>query len=321
MKKGHEIKVVTSGDPKIKEYDEIQTIRIPINRYLMNLTLPTILREAKDVNIIQTSSGNMAFPSWLAAKILKKPICCHIHHIFGSYWRDVRGPVVGRIFEKVERSYLKRSYDAIIFQNFNSKNIGLKIGIDEKRIHLIQPGIEWKKYQADKTEKEPFVLFVGNFNMDESTVRIKGLKYLLEAAEKLPNINFMVVGGGTEINRMRIDFRKNVIFTGPLAGRTLIKLYNRALLFCSPSLTEGFGISLLEAMASGCATISTIDIGQEGFIIKPKNTEEIVRSVKYLIENQQKAIEIGRKNRKLAKTFTWEKFIYDYLKIYTSLTK
>ena len=103
--RGHEVKVVTSGDPKIIEYKNIQTVRVPINRYLMNLSLSTILREAKDFDIIQTSSGNMAFPSWMAAKTLRKPICCHVHHIFGSYWKDVRGPSVGRVFGRMERIY------------------------------------------------------------------------------------------------------------------------------------------------------------------------------------------------------------------------
>ena len=92
-------------------------------------------------------------------------------------------------------------------------------------------------------------------------------------------------------------------------------------IFCYPSLTEGFGISLLEAMASGCATISSIDIGQQGIKIEPKNTNQIVNSIKYLINNEKEAKRIGINNRKIAKKFTWKKFIDDYSKLYESLTK
>jgi len=320
MEKGYEVKVVTSGDPKIKEYGSILTTRIPINRYLMNLTLPTILKEAKNVDLIQTSTGNMCLPSWLAAKILRKPVCCHVHHLFGPYWKDVRGPILGRVFERTEKFYLKKSYDAVVFQNFNSRNLGEKIGVKEERIHMIQPGIDWEKHQM-KIKKEPFVLFVGNFNMDKSAMRIKGLNYLLEAAEKLPDVNFVIVGGGLEIDKMKIHYQKNIIFTGPLIGKTLIELYNRALVFCYPSLTEGFGISLLEAMASGCATISTIDIGQLGLKIEPKNTEQIVNAIKYLISNEKEARRIGKENRRIAKKFTWKRFINDYTKLYESIIK
>ncbi len=88
---------------------------------------------------------------------------------------------MGRVFERTERFMLNRSYDAFVFQNFNSKQLGEKIGIDEKKMCMIQPGISWKKFQMKKIEKEPFVLFVGNFNMDKPNIKIKGLEYLLEA--------------------------------------------------------------------------------------------------------------------------------------------
>lgn len=316
--RGHEVKIITSGNPDIKEYNGIKTVRVPINRYLMNFSLPYILKEAKDVDIIQTSSGNMCFSSWLAAKILKKPICCHVHHIFGPYWREVRGPIFGKFFEIIEKFYLNRSYDALIFQNFTSKNIGSKIGIKEEKIHMIQPGIDSQKYEM-KIKKEPFVLFVGNFNMDKPTSKIKGLRYLLEATKKLPDVNFLIVGGGSEIDKLKMNYQKNIIFTGPLIGKTLIEMYNRALVFCSTSLTEGFGITLLEAMASGCAIVSTIDVGQKGTLIGTKNTQQIVDSIRYFIDNQKEAIRIGNENKKIARKNTWEKFIQDYLKIYEGI--
>jgi hypothetical protein len=43
----------------------------------------------------------------------------------------VKGPILGGIFERIEKFYLKRSYDAVVFQNFNSRNLGEKIGIKE----------------------------------------------------------------------------------------------------------------------------------------------------------------------------------------------
>jgi len=310
---------VTSGNSKTKEYEDIPTTRIPVNRYLMNLSLPTILREAKDVDLIHTSTGNVCFSSWLAAKILKKNICCHVHHIFGPYWKDVRGPIIGRVFEKMEKFYLKRSYDALVFQNFTSRNLGEKIGINKEITHMIQPGIDWEKYQMKDVKKEPFVLFVGNFNMNEPTIKIKGLNYLLEAVKMMPDVNFLIVGGGSEIDRMKMNYQKNLIFTGPLVGKTLIELYNRALIFCYPSLTEGFGISLLEAMASGCATISTIDIGQAGPKMEPKNMKQITDEIQFLISNPREARRIGKENRRISKKFTWKRFIDDYLKLYQGL--
>jgi len=310
------VKVLCSGNPNIKKYEGIETVRIPVNRYFMNFTIPNIQKHAKDADIIHTSSGNVCLPSWLTSKLLKKPICCYVHHIFGNNWIDVKGKILGNVFKEVESFFLNRSYDTVIFQNQLSKKIGIEIGIDRKRISMIQPGIDYKKFQI-RSKKEPFVLFVGNFSMNKNMTKIKGLEYLIEAAKLLPEIEFKIVGEGEYLKELKIP--KNITFTGGLKGEKLIRLYNKALIFCLPSLTEGFGLSLLEAMASGCSVISTINIGQKNAIIKPKNVTDIVKNIKYLIENQKMAKSIGNENRKIAKNFNWELFIEKLIKIYDAI--
>ena len=319
--RGHSVKVLTSGDSKIKQYHGIKTIRVPINRYLMNLTALLIAYHARDVDIIQTSSGNTCFPSWVAAKLMNIPICCYIHHILGSYWIDVKGRVLGRIFEFAEKLFLNRSYDATIFQNKSSKKIGLEMEIDRKRIFMLQPGIDYKKFQLKGVKKKPFVLFVGNLAMDKAMVETKGLKYLIKAAKKLPNIRFVIVGEGDYLSELKQNSPANIVFKGKLVGKSLIRLYNQALIFCLPSLNEGFGTTILEAMASGCSVISTIDLGQKGVIIKSKNTEEIIKAVKYRINNPKIAKTEGKKNRMIVKKFDWNKFVSELIRIYNSISK
>jgi glycosyltransferase involved in cell wall biosynthesis len=320
-KKGHSVKVLTTGNPAIKKYNNVETLRIPINRYLMNTIVPVITYHAKDVDIIQTSSGNACFPSWIASKIVNKPVCCYVHHIFGHYWKDVKGAVLGRIFETTEKLFLNRSYDAVIFQNESSRKIGIKIGMNEDTMFMLQPGIDYEKFQMKNVEKEPFVLFVGNLSMNETMVKIKGLRYLIEAAKRLNNIKFVIVGDGSYIPKLKQISPPNVIFKGKMFGESLIRLYNRALVFCLPSLTEGFGLTILEAMASGCAIISTVDVGQKGILIKPKNIEDIERAVNYLIENHNLSRKMGKKNKELAKEFTWRRFISGLIEIYNLILK
>lgn len=319
IKKGHTVKVLTTGSQKIKKYDGIQTIRVPVNRYLMNLSFPIIAYHARDVDIIQTSSGNMCFPSWVAAKVLNKPISCYVHHIFGPYWKDVRGGVVGRVFQTFEKFFLSRSYDAVVFQNKSSMKLGLDIGVNKKIIRMLQPGIDHKKFQNKKTQKEQFVLFVGNLDMNKTMVKIKGLDYLIEAARQTPDVKFFVVGGGSHLEKLKNEAPSNVTFTGPLVGKPLLELYSRSSIFCLTSLSEGFGLSVLEAMASGCAIVSTIDIGQKGILIKPKRSKDIVRAVNYLIKNKKQSGKMGNENRNLAKKFTWNSFSDKLVKVYEEI--
>ncbi|MGC8812273.1 MAG: glycosyltransferase family 4 protein [Candidatus Aenigmatarchaeota archaeon] len=214
---------------------------------------------------------------------------------------------------------MSRDFDAIIFQNNSSLELGKRLSLKAKKIFLIQPGIDFKKFKAGR--KEDFVLFVGSINMDKALVKLKGLEYLIEAARKLPNIKFVVVGGGKGLEEFKKIAPKNVIFKGVLKGKKLLKLYSQALIFCLPSLSEGFGLSILEAMASGCAIISTVDLGQADKIIERKNPEEIAKRIGYLIKKREIAIQAGKKNRELVKKYTWKKFESKLMEIFKLIFK
>jgi glycosyltransferase involved in cell wall biosynthesis len=315
--RGHSVKIVTSGDPKIKSHEGVETIRIPANRYLMNLlALPEILKHAQDADIIQTSSGNMALPSYIAAKLLNKPICCWVHHIFGKYWRDIRGPIAGRFFEIGEQFILTRKFDSYVFQNASSKRIGTKIGISAQKIRMITPGIDYKKFAMKrKVKRGRNVLFVGNFSMDEATIKTKGVKYLIEAAEILPDIEFVLVGNFKE----KIEYPENVKILGSVSSRKLVELYNKAGVVVCNSLNEGFSLVLLEAMASGCAIVSTVDIGQIGKKVRPKDPELLARAIKSYIDNPKVARADGKKNERLSKKYTWNSFYRAFGNLFKSL--
>jgi glycosyltransferase involved in cell wall biosynthesis len=287
----------------------------------MNLMIPEIARHAREADVIQASSGNVAFPSFIAGSITETPVCCMICHIFGEHWRDVQGPARGKVFEAMEKTFYARDYDKIVFLNNSSKKIGANIGMNMKKSVVMNPGIDYKKFQMKGVKKEPMVMSVGNFSMNKPTVRIKGFEYLIEAAKRLPDTKFVIVGTGPYMSKLKRDVPPNVKFFSNLSDRALIKLYNRALVYCAPSLAEGFGFTILEAMASGCAVVSTIDLGQKGRIIRPKSTDEIVRTIKKLVKTPREAEKIGVQNRKIAKSFSWEKFVDGFEDIYKSLTK
>jgi glycosyltransferase involved in cell wall biosynthesis len=311
---GFDVKVLTTGNPRIKEYNGIPTIRLPVHRYLMNLTAPWIYRYSRDCDLIQTNNYNACYPSFLAGKWAKKPIVCLVHGIYGDGWIDMRGQVLGRLSKWIEKFQLCQKYNKIIFLSEHARKEGLKMGIPKGITEVIKPGIPrgFKSYKMGK--KEQFVLFVGRL------AKQKGLDYLIAAAKELPDVKFILAGKGEEEKRLKSIAPQNVEFLGFVSQEKLIKLYAKAQIFCLPSIGEGFGLVLLEAMASGCAIISTIDIGQKGILIKPKSSEEIVRAVKFLIDNKEEAREMGKRNRELARGFTWEKFFRDLIKVYASIT-
>ena len=316
IKKGHRVTVLTTGNPKIKEYDGIKTIRIPVNRYLMNLSYPIILKYAKDFDLIQTTSGNMCFASWKVAKTLNKPICCLILHMLAENWKTIRGHLIGTVFHELEKLFLGRSYNAIVAMNDNAKSLIKKINKSSK-IYKIPSGFNIP--QVKYLEKTKSILFVGNVSMNESMSNLKGLPEFLQAAKYFGDYKFYVVGKGDYLETIRKDAPSNVIFTGPLFGRKLHDLFNKSLIYCNLSLSEGFGLTTAEAMASGCAVISTIDIGQAGVLSKPKDVQSLVKFIRHFINNPSEVRRISKMNKKLAKNYTWDKFVNGFIQVYKKI--
>ncbi len=316
IKRGHQVTVLTTGNPRIKEFDGIKTIRVPVNRYLMNLSYPTILKHAVGYDLIQTTSGNMCFPSWKASKTLNKPICCLILHMMSEHWKTIRGPLVGRIFHQMEKLFLGRSYDAIVTMNENSKNLIKKINKSSK-IYEIPSGFNFKTSKSSKKTKS--VLFVGNISMSESMSKLKGLPEFIEVARQFPDYKFYVVGEGSYLKVLKKKSPRNVIFTGPLFGSKLQRLFDGALIYCNLSLSEGFGLTTAEAMAAGCAIISTIDIGQAGLFVNPKDTRNLRVAIDYFLTHPMEMRRMIGDNKKLARKYTWDRFVEGFIKIYKTL--
>jgi len=314
--RGHHVTVITTGNPKIKQFDGIKTIRIPINRYLMNLSYPIILKHAKDYDLIQTTSGNMCFPSWKAAKTLNKPIVCLILHLLSHHWKTIRGDFVGTIFRQMEKLFLGRNYDSIVVMNDNAKNLLRKINKASK-VYEIPSGFDFKSPKPVKKTKS--ILFVGNLSMNKTMIKLKGLTEFVVTAKYFPDYEFYVVGKGDYLSEIKRHSPSNVIFTGPLFGDKLRNLFSKSEIFCNLSLSEGFGLTTAEAMASGCAVISTIDIGQLGMFVNPKDVHGLRSALHYLLTHPTEMKQMVSRNKKIAQKYTWDRFVEGFVKIYKHL--
>ena len=303
--RGHDVTVLTTGNPRIREYEGIRTVRLPIPRYLFNLAVPWIVKYGKDADIIQTNNYNAALPSYVAAKILRKPVVCVVHGVYGRRWKGMRGPLLGPLSAFVEKLQLDRGYDKVVFYSDFAREQGAEIGI-KKRTEVFYLGAEPDVFRPKRKEK--YVLFVGRLEKQ------KGIETLLEAAKRLPDVKFKLVGKGDLKN-----VPPNVDILGFKTGRPLHDLFAHALVFCLPSLTETFGLVLLEAMASGCAIISTVPLDYKGVRMEYGDVEVLVRSIRKFMDNPALAERIGKENVRLAKKYDWERFVDGLENLYCGL--
>lgn len=140
----------------------------------------------------------------------------------------------------------------------------------------------------------------------------------------------LVLGGGIWNKfKKELDYiiskydQSKIILTGYIKEEDLRKYYSNALCFIYPSLYEGFGLPVLEAMQCGCPVITSNStslpevIGDCGITIDPKNNEAMIDAYKKMYYNEDFRQKCSRKGLERAKTFNWEKCaieIFDFIK-------
>ncbi len=199
----------------------------------------------------------------------------------------------------------------------------LEQGFPERKLVMLPRGFDPLKYRpATQADPKFRAIFVGQL-----LVR-KGLKYLLEAWEKLnlPNAELLLVGHLMDEARSTVgpylkrpDVRHLGFVPDPVAA------YNSASVFVFPSVDEGSAKVTYEAMACGLPLIVTPNAGslardgEHGFIVPIRSVEALMEKLLYCYENRAAAKELGRAGRRHIETFTWDAYERKLVELYQKL--
>jgi glycosyltransferase involved in cell wall biosynthesis len=174
---------------------------------------------------------------------------------------------------------------------------------------------------------EKYFLYVGNAYPHKNLERLMDAFLVLHKTH--PTIRLLCVGKNDYFyNKIKQDVIKKdlqayVLFLHAVTDDQLAHLYDNALALVSPSLMEGFGLPVLEAMANECIVIAS-DIAVYKELCKenvlycnPKNIESIVSSLKEVVVNNKKTFEKKLlAAKKHAQEFSWEKTAKQTLQVY-----
>ena len=308
---GIDVEVITSGDPDIREIDGIATRRLPISRYRFNLAGREVAEMAESADLIQTFNYHACLPALSAGRQTGKPVVCGVLGLFGDAWSSMRGPLTGRLFQAFERYLLLRKYTRIFFLSPFSRQQGLDLGVDPVRTFIAAPGVDNRVYRP-APDKQDFVLFAAKLDPR------KGVDELVAVAKALPEVRFRVVGWGDHPCARPLWNLENVeMVPFNSGGRAqsaddapdiLQQSFAAARLFFFPSYAETYGMVLLEAMASGCAIVSTIDLGFEGRVVEPGDVNAMVTAIGELWDDREQSTAMGNANVGIAGKVTWEAY-------------
>lgn len=289
--------------------------------------------------------------SYLGAEYAKK---------FGKpYLISPRGSLIPELVAK-KNSLLKRLYitfiekrnlesaNAIHFTTLYEKEMYGELGLLLKKAIVIPNGLEIKK-ELVNSNQELGKRFKKKFNIEEDAKVIlslgrlnwkKGFDTLIPAfarvVEQEPSAVLVIAGGDEDdykkvikslIANYRLLITKNIIFTGELRGESKAAAYRGADVFVTPSYSENFGISAVEAMSFGIPVIVTNTVGiapdvkevKAGIVIE-KNEEQLAKAILGLLRDEALRRELGKRGKKLVvEKYSWTEISKKWVKEYDAL--
>jgi glycosyltransferase involved in cell wall biosynthesis len=175
----------------------------------------------------------------------------------------------------------------------------------------------------------PYILYVGSTSARKNVLRLVEAYALLRRWSL--RWTLVIAGGGHgKHGRVReaverLDLSDNVHFIGYVGEAELPALYNGADLFIFPSLYEGFGLPVLEAMACGTpvvtSNVSSLPevAGDAALLVDPYNVGEIAEAMRRVLQGPTLAEELRAKGLERAKQFTWEQTARQTLSVYAKV--
>jgi glycosyltransferase involved in cell wall biosynthesis len=120
----------------------------------------------------------------------------------------------------------------------------------------------------------------------------------------------------------RLGLQDSVRFLGRVPLDDLIRLYNAASLFVYPSLYEGFGIPILEAMACGCPVVASNAsslpevVGEAGIMVDPYNVQHLADALQRVLEDKPLAWQMRQRGLEWARQFSWQRCAQETVAVY-----
>lgn len=204
----------------------------------------------------------------------------------------------------------------IVASNFVRRSL-LFSGVDVKKISVVPYGVDIDKFDFTKRDIPKKVLkliYVGQISYK------KGLSHLLKVMESFPQdtVELAIVGAYDATHPLYQKYKdvKNVNFKDFVTRDILAEIYRESDVFVFPTLGEGFGMVVLEAMSCGLPCIisdhaggnDVIISGENGFEFEAGNDSQLENHIQWFLDNRELLPQMSEKARQTAEVYTWKKY-------------
>lgn len=280
-----------------------------------------------DYNGLYQGADVVLAPSFLEYKNgLKLPQVTIIHDMATFLFPDQRGKEVSNRLSNQALIAIKGSKKVIAISKNTKKDI-IEVCKVENKLKVIYPGLTSFDKVAPNLPKgllaKKYILFTGTIEPR------KNLKNLLIAYGLLPmaikNKYPLVICGASGWNNMEelkvMGEIESVKWLGFVSDTVLAKLYKEAAVFVYPSIYEGFGLPILEAMQAGTPVITSNRssmpeaAGTAGVLINPDDPKSIVGGLQAVLGGKISCSQMVKAGREQVKKFSWEKCANEVLEV------
>ena len=332
LSKHYMIKVFADYQDNHKNFDE--QVSFSIER-VSGIKLLRKYRKAQLVNefIKENKIESIIADHWKSLELIKtnKKKICLIHSKEINH--EKRSNLNKRVLDVLN------NVDTVIANSEFTKNLAIKIGVDEERIIVINPGVnpaeDLNKKSTDKVEnllkqKSPRLITVSRYDKRKNHEKI--IMALRNLKQIYPDIIYICVGHGDEEENIKklvteLDLDEQVMFFKDISNELKNSLVARSNIFVMPSIVhkksvEGFGIAFIEAAQYGIPSLGGIDGGaadaidheKTGLICDGNDLDAIYSSINSMLKNK-KYLEYGKAAKENSVKFKWNKIIEEYKKI------
>jgi len=296
---------------KIEKIDGITVYRIPalnvIRSYrvtaMVNFMPGRFINILRGYDIIHFHEFELSFPFF--SYLVRKPKMLHLH---GINYNFIKRHHISRFLLK----HLVHMYISISRQM--TKEL-MDLGVSKNKIVYLPNGVDTNFFKPGEYKEENLLLYVGRIS------EFKGLHILVKALQHLKeSVRLVIIGpSGWNIaycqNLLSLIGKENqkgkheIIYLGAMEQSEIVEWYQKASLLILPSFTEGFPVTILEALSCETPVIATpvggipeiIKNYETGILVPPGDPIRLAEAINYLLENEDVRLKLAHEGRKLVK--------------------
>ena len=331
------VKVFTYEYPNSEDYDKSSSMNIERVR---GLKLFRKYRKANLINNIINENPNIRTiitDHWKSMELIKENYLNKFKTICLIHSKEINHEKGSSLNRRMLKSINKAKF--IVANSNFTKNLGIKVGIDPSKMHIICPGIQKPrkidnnyKIKAEKIYTDSFPKIITVARLDKRKGHDKILMLVKNLKSKFPKIKYVSIGFGKEENNLinlvkELGIENDVTFLKNIDYNFKIALIAESNLMLMPSRiekksVEGFGISFVEAASYGVGSIGGKDGGasdaithnKTGLICDGNDLNSIYDSFINFFKNEN-FVKYGKNAKEFSKKFHWDLVVKNYLKL------